>query len=198
MKIKAFTLSEVLLTLAIIGVITSITIPTLMTQNHARKYQTMTKKAIYILQASVDAKFEKKSATTRDMWDNGGFSFFEWLTDVGVNPDNHPEDAIMLVTHTMAGDDVDYGQTQDGMIYRAEITDRDDDYKHGAMVRFSVDLNGAEPPTQDTADEALGPGNEENEDIIWLRMDEYGTIRPLNHNGNNNAMRYFDLTNRGL
>ena len=61
MKIKAFTVSEVLLTLAIIGVLTSVTIPSLMAQNHAKKYQTMTKKAIYTLQTAVDAKFEQST-----------------------------------------------------------------------------------------------------------------------------------------
>lgn len=194
MKIKAFTLTEVLLTLAIIGVITSVTIPTLMAQNHAKKYQTMTKKAIYTLQTAVDAKFEQSTSKM-----DKNTPFFKWLSDEGADPDEHPEDAIRLTKYDKnnATAKSDVAQTADGIMYIATVTGASSKYKHGAKVRFLVDLNGTEPPTQTTVESGT-IDDTTAEDLIYLEMDKYGTIKPIGYNGNSNAFSYFDLGNNGL
>lgn len=192
MKIKAFTLTEVLLTLAIIGVITAVTIPTLMAQNHAKKYQTMTKKAIYTLQTAVDSKFEQ---STRKM--SSDLGFFGWLMHEGSDPDKHPEDAIRCTKYKYAASTNDRCQTADGLIFRAYDISYDDSYKHGGTAEFMVDINGMEPPFQHTVDEGTGT-DFTDEDIIFLKMDKYGTIRPIQKGNNDNALKYFDLANSGL
>ncbi len=190
MKIKAFTVTEVLLTLAIIGVLTSVTIPSLMAQNHAKKHQTMTKKAIYTLQTAVDAKFEQ---STRKADDFAGF--FTWLEDEGsiATRDDNPEDTIRLTKS-----DGNRAQTADGIIFRAYNIDYSTDHKHHVACSFEVDLNGMEAPTQKAFDQTLSNTERENEDIIYLELDTHGTIRPTVNGTNNNAMRYFDLSNFGL
>lgn len=183
-KTKAFTISEVLLTLAIVGVITSVTIPSLMAQNHAKKYQTMTKKAMYTLQSAVDAKYE---VSTKKM--NDFSSFFAWLANEGPDPDNKPEDAIRLSKSTGSN-----AQTADGVIFRTFDIYYDSDYKHHGAASFTVDINGTEPPTQKAFDEALSSDEREhNEDIIFLEMDRYGTIKPITNGANSNAIQYFDI-----
>ncbi len=192
MKIKAFTLTEVLLTLAIIGVITSVTIPTLMAQNHAKKYQTMTKKAIYTLQTAVDAKFEQSTSKM-----TSGTGFFGWLRNAGSDPDNHPEDVIRCTKYRYNNSTNDRCQTADGIIFRAYNISYDDSYKHGGTAEFMVDINGMEPPFQHGVDEGTGT-NFTDEDIIFLEMDRYGTIRPITKGNNDNALKYFNLGNNGL
>ena len=194
MKIKAFTVSEVLLTLAIIGVLTSVTIPSLMAQNHAKKYQTMTKKAIYTLQSAVDAKFEQ---STRKMESGSGLGFFGWLMHEGPDPENHPEDAIRCTKYAYVSNTNDRCQTADGIIFRAFDIAYSDTFKHGGRARFVVDINGMEPPERTSVDTGFGTAST-SEDIIFLEMDRYGTIRPITHNSNSNAMQYFDLSNFGL
>ena len=193
-KIKAFTLTEVLLTLAIIGVITAITVPSLMAQNHARKYQTMTKKAIYTLQAAVDAKYEQ---STRKMESGNNLAFFGWLMHEGADPEGHPEDVIRCAKYQYASAANDRCQTADGIIFRAFEIGYSDAFKHGGRAKFMVDINGMEPPFQRPVTEKTGTSFTD-EDIIFLEMDRYGTIKPITHNSNNNAMRYFDLSNFGL
>ncbi len=190
-KIKAFTLTEVLLTLAIIGVITAVTIPPLMSQNHAKKYQTLTKKAIYTLQAAVDAKFEHSTKKASDF--NG--KFFTWLTNEGSDPDKNPEDAIRLTRMSSNGRNA---QTADGIIFRMINIDTDERYKHHIIGDFIIDLNGAEPPTQTAFDGTLPANYQQNEDIIFLELDRHGTIKPCKSCANDHANTYFDVSNRGI
>ena len=155
MKTKAFTLTEALLTLAIIGVITAVTIPTLMAQNHAKKYQTMTKKAMYTLQSAVDAKYENSTKKMNDFP-----TFFEWLADEGddPNPDRRNEDAIRLVMSN--GNNA---QTADGIIFRTIRRAIDIDDKHHGTARFAIDINGTEPPTTKTFNLNLDNSETNNE-----------------------------------
>lgn len=136
MKIKAFTLSEVLLTLAIIGVITAVTIPALTSSNNDKKYMALTKKALVTLQGATDAKIALTSTIPRN--DN---HFFQWLTDEGGSGDENTLKTIHSADNTAI--------TPDGMVFHA-VTDyrplSDGRFKNTGFIY--VDLNGAEGPTE--------------------------------------------------
>lgn len=138
MKIKAFTLSEVLLTLAIIGVITAVTIPALTSSNNDKKYMALTKKALVTLQGATDAKIALTSTVPR------GFhrSLFGWLADEG---DSGDEDTLKTI-HSSEINDI--AITPDGMVLQAAINNGDPNTRFKNEGFVYVDLNGAEGPTE--------------------------------------------------
>ncbi|MBQ8887467.1 MAG: type II secretion system protein [Candidatus Gastranaerophilales bacterium] len=66
MKKNAFTLSEILITLAIIGVIAAITIPALMNNSNGQEYRTAIKKAISGLNQAIALNFALEGLTAQD------------------------------------------------------------------------------------------------------------------------------------
>lgn len=63
---KAFTLAEVLITLAIIGVVAAITIPTIVTSTNGREYETGAKKAMSTLANSLQMRYAMDGQTLAD------------------------------------------------------------------------------------------------------------------------------------
>ena len=78
---KAFTLAEVLLVLAIIGVIAALTVPNLVTSNMDKKYVALAKKAQTTLQQAIDTKMGDASLGTNRM----GMGLLQCLATPKVN-----------------------------------------------------------------------------------------------------------------
>ena len=147
-KKYAFTLAEVLLVLAIIGVIAAVTIPAIMQQSSEKKFSALSKKAVSTLQNAINLKIATVPIGPGDM----RASLFGWLLD-------GDEDG----TNTLKGVDTNASstvlQTPDGMIFyewhdtvcttastRTNIL--------GCTFWVMVDLNGSDAPTKSTVDNA--------------------------------------------
>ncbi len=120
---KAFTLAEVLAALAIVGVIASVTVPTLQAGFHDRKYKSLAKKAQLTLQQSVDATLlEDKIRKAR-----AGMGTVYWLAvdeyDIGGNTYVKEEPSLRIIE-----DD------HDGTLGSVQLTD-------GMIVQDSKTLN---------------------------------------------------------
>ena len=84
MKKGAFTLAEVLLTLAIIGVVAAMTVPSLMTSTEDKKLGAGAKKAYNTLQNAVTLKQAQTDLTPADATDG----LMKFLTGDGAIGDN--------------------------------------------------------------------------------------------------------------
>ena len=71
MRKLGFTLAEVLITLGIIGVIATLTLPTLMSNTAEREYSTAIKKAISSLTESVQMQVALENVSFDEMIDSG-------------------------------------------------------------------------------------------------------------------------------
>ena len=76
-KKSAFTLAEVLLVLAIIGVIAAVTIPAIMQQSSEKKFSALAKKSLSTLQNAIDLKLATTPIGPGDM----GVGLLQWLID---------------------------------------------------------------------------------------------------------------------
>ena len=76
-KKTAFTLAEVLLVLAIIGVIAALTIPAVMQQSSEKKFAALAKKTFSTLQNAVNLKIASSPVGPGDM----RIGLLEWLLD---------------------------------------------------------------------------------------------------------------------
>ncbi len=168
MKIKAFTLAEVLLTLSIIGVIAAVTIPALNSSNQNKKFLALAKKALVTLQGATDAKIQLTSSVPRS-----SNNFFGWLTDEGSGD----EETLKTIFHSDKT-----AITPDGMAFCANTT-----YHTNSSTRFKntgkvyVDLNGAEGPTQTTADnvdDLCDTTSTAAFDVVIFDVDNQGTFTP--------------------
>lgn len=75
MKIKAFTLAEVLITLGIIGIVAALTMPTLINSTHGKELDAALKKAYSILQQAIQRMtFEEGLEITWDNYPNNTFA----------------------------------------------------------------------------------------------------------------------------
>ncbi len=189
MKIKAFTLAEVLLTLGIIGVIAAVTIPTLTNSNKDKKFLALTNKALVTLQGAADAKIALTSSVPRNN------SLFRWLTDTGAGD----EDTIKTV-YSGVNNNIDAVMTPDGMAFQANISwtgGIDHRFKNEGFV--CVDLNGAEGPTETTPDTLNNIINVCNNaaafDVVRFNVDKEGTFttRNCNAEGCNKAKQYLGI-----
>lgn len=167
-KHKAFTLAEVLLVLAIIGVIAAVTIPATMQQSAEKKYAALAKKAVSTIQNAIDLK----------------------LTYVPTKPTAHGNN---LFTWLTSGEEFGYStlkvteqngtavQTPDGMVFYNWSVNTDSDAKLGIVASIHVDLNGAEGPTKTTIDTAAGAiqatqWDTRAYDVIRLELTKEGAI----------------------
>ena len=76
-KKTAFTLAEVLLVLAIIGVIAAVTIPGIMQQSSEKKFAALAKKTVSTLQNAINLKLATVPVGPGDL----GMGLLEWLLD---------------------------------------------------------------------------------------------------------------------
>ncbi len=79
MKKKGFTLSEVLITVVVIGIVAAMTIPTLMNDYHYKTYSAKIKKSVYEFSSAVDmfiTEEGKTSLASTYLFDSGGLDKF--------------------------------------------------------------------------------------------------------------------------
>ncbi len=140
MKKGAFTLAEVLLTLAIIGVVAAMTVPSLMTSTEDKKLSAAAKKAYNTLQNAITLKQAQTDLTPAD---TTGTSLMDFLT--GKSSDN-----VQVLKYTeMSGQVV---QTPDGIIMVSHGsqcgTGEANESGEFATTKcyVTVDVNGSEGP----------------------------------------------------
>lgn len=130
MKKIGFTLAEVLLTLSIIGVVSTMTVPSLISSIDERELQAQAKKAYNTLQSAITMKYAVSMKTTANT--------SALLTFLATNSDGTP--ATLKVT---AGAGTEVVQLPDGSIMAST----------GSANNFTVlvDVNGAGGPVFSTA-----------------------------------------------
>ena len=175
-KKTAFTLAEVLLVLAIIGVIAAVTIPAIMQQSSEKKFAALAKKTFSTLQNAINLKIATSPVGPGDL----GISLFEWLLEGDDDGTN-----TLKVIKTSA--DSTAIQTPDGVILRVYDSCGSPSTRREPLGRFcsfslAIDLNGAEPPTKTTMNnlnriqESYSKAS--GYDTIWLEVDSAGKILP--------------------
>lgn len=138
MKRNAFTLAEVLIALVIIGVIASMTIPTLLNNTNSQEYRTALKKAVAMINQAVTLHYALEGMTVSD------------YTDANSLRDNLFMKRMNVVSTTLGlgykGTGTATVVTADGIAYsfRAKTACTDD----GQSVCFKVfiDVNGDKKP----------------------------------------------------
>ncbi len=174
-KKSAFTLAEVLLVLAIIGVIAAVTIPSIMQQSSEKKYAALAKKASSTLQNAVNLKIATTPMGPKEM----GVNIIVWLLD-------GEEDGMNTLKAAKTNADSTVIQTPDGAIwyhnrtFGTYYTTKDkplNDYHY-----FLIDLNGSDPPTRTTVENAktLLAGQQSNQkayDLIEIFAGDDGRVR---------------------
>ncbi len=129
---KAFTLAEVLLVLAIIGVIAALTVPNLVTSNMDKKYVALAKKAQTTLQQAIDTKMGDAAVGTNKM--DGTKGVLRWLATAQAGG-NIP--AVLRISNSSGS--VKY-LTTDGIMYH-DITNATSCTNNAPCI-IVVDLDG--------------------------------------------------------
>ena len=147
-KKRAFTLAEVLLVLAIIGVIAAVTIPAIMQQSSEKKFSALAKKAYSTMQNAINLKIATVPIGPGDM----RASLFGWLLDGDEDGTNTLKGIKTNATSTVL-------QTPDGMIFyewhnTVCNTASTKTNMLGCIFWVMVDLNGSDPPTKSTVENA--------------------------------------------
>lgn len=176
MKKHAFTISEVLLTVAIIGIIAAVATPTVTVSNQNKKYSALAKKAQSTLQGAIDNKVAYTLSRP------SGNSLFTWL----VSGSEYSHDTIKFVQKN-----VEVITTPDGMVYYADGT------SSGGKLRYTgrvyIDLNGSDGPTQSTVNNGANmttvENNADNFDVIVFDISNDGNVEVTNAK----AKQYLDL-----
>lgn len=140
MKKGAFTLAEVLLTLAIIGVVAAMTVPSLMTSTEDKKLGAAAKKAYNTLQNAITLKQAQTDLTPAD---TAGSTLMSFLT-------GETADSVQVLKYTEKSDQI--VQTPDGIIMissggqcgTGEANESGEDATTKCSV--TVDVNGSEGP----------------------------------------------------
>ncbi len=185
-KYKAFTLAEVLLVLAIIGVIAAVTIPATMQQSAEKKYAALAKKAVSSLQNAIDLKLTYVPLNAAQM----NMHLFQWLAD----GEEFGFDTLKVVKHNANWSVV---QTADGTIYYVKSESNNSSNPTGKSVTLRIDVNGSEGPTKSTVENGLTDyvNDKKHHDIIYMGL--YGTNQlkiPTNSDAENDrARRYLGI-----
>ena len=157
MKKLGFTLSEVLLTLSIIGVVSAMTVPSLMTSIEDRELTAQAKKAYNTLQSAISMKYALTRQTPADIPENKIFD--EFLAG---------GDAPVLKYTKKSGNVV---QLPDGQIMTTRTggtnCDKTQSPSYGCWVQ--VDINGEDGPTFSHA----GDGSAKNSAGITMVKHSY-------------------------
>ena len=142
MKKGAFTLAEVLLTLAIIGVVAAMTVPSLMTSTEDKKLGAAAKKAYNTLQNAITMKQVQTELTPSDI--DGGATLWGML--IGKT-----DDKVQVLKYNEANDGgtsaTTVVTTPDGIVFHVDKKGPcGDGYGGGTPCIITVDVNGAEGP----------------------------------------------------
>lgn len=176
-KKQAFTLAEVLLVLAIIGVIAAVTIPAVMQQSSEKKFAALAKKMQSTLQNAIDLKIATVPIGPGDM----GVGLFQWLIDGEEDGTN-----TLKVAKVNSNTNASVIQTTDGMIFYVTVgatcsTASTPTKKLGCRSSVYVDLNGSEGPTKTTVDNLADLKTTDTGkayDVIYVNVTEEGYIKP--------------------
>ena len=179
-KKSAFTLAEVLLVLAIIGVIAAVTIPAVMQQSSEKKFAALAKKAQSTLQNAIDLKFATVPIGPGDM----GFGLLQWLIDGEEDGTN-----TLKAAKTDNASNARTIQTPDGMIIHLTHgqtcnTASTNTNRIPCYTEIYIDLNASDGPTNTTVNNAAttltasGYSNKTAYDTIILIAATDGKIRP--------------------
>lgn len=157
-KNKAFTLAEVLITLAIIGVIAAMTIPSLMTSTRGKEFEVAANKAMSTLSNGMQMRYSMEGQTLKDFV--GGRSdkyngFNEYLfgkQSKDLLPGERPiQPAIAYSSVRFSNENTSTGVyiLKDGMILHGYGGDN-------SHAWVWVDTNGQKGPTRSTIDNLPG------------------------------------------
>ena len=138
---KGFTLAEVLITLAIIGVVAALTIPSVIVKTQQQEYRTAAKKAYSVLSQAVQLTQVQDGYTFRDeeLFVQALVNNMNVVKEEGTLSGGYVPGSAVAVTIT--GDTSNYCfYTADG--FRYEVTDIDE-----TGVSFIVDVNGDKGPS---------------------------------------------------
>ena len=173
-KKSAFTLAEVLLVLAIIGVIAAVTIPAIMQQSSEKKFAALAKKTFSTLQNAIDLKIATSPVGPGDLQIN----LLAWLLE-GDEEGTNTLKAIKTNANSTAI------QTPDGVIIHWQgnakcTTPSTRTNLIGCADAIQFDLNGSDPPTKTTLDTLYLIDEQWEEakgyDTIWIEVDKYGKL----------------------
>ncbi|MBR1977087.1 type II secretion system protein [bacterium] len=200
-KKSAFTLAEVLLVLAIIGVIAAVTIPAVMQQSSEKKFATLAKKSASTLQNAIDQKIASVPVGPGDL----NVGFLHWIIDGEEDGTN-----TLKVIKRNNLNNTTIAQTPDGMVYYIYNSDRCTTPSTranplGCASWVFVDLDGADGPTKTTVENAVTRysqsfQNAKAYDTIGLRVEADGKVRARGH-GNiigTRSMKYLGTELSGL
>ena len=142
-KRNAFTLAEVLIALVIIGVIASMTIPTLLNNTNSQEYRTALKKSVAVVNQAVtlhyalEGKTVADYATAADLRDS---LFAKRLNVVSTG-----------VTTAYKGAGTATVVTADGIAYSFQVASACDDSGQTVCYNVFIDVNGDKKPNTLTA-----------------------------------------------
>jgi len=158
-----FTLAEVLITLAIIGVVAAMTIPTLMTSTNQQEFKTAIKKAVSVLNQAV---------TMNVALENSNFSNIVGISSDPINKDGLQDlfaNRMNVVSTETIGTLVGAGDgkvantsgtaneaffTADGMMFDLGAASTSGNCTDTAPCIIIVDINGDKKPNRLTTDSA--------------------------------------------
>ena len=179
-KKSAFTLAEVLLVLAIIGVIAAVTIPAIMQQSSEKKFTALAKKTQSTLQNAIDIKVASVPVGPGDV----GIGLFQWL----ISGEEDGTDTLKVIKTNANSSAI---QLADGTILRQNSntcgTASTRTKVLGCSTEIYVDLNGSDGPTKTTATSAgnILTSSRWNEkkayDLMIIYATPEGKIRPCNN-----------------
>lgn len=197
-KKQAFTLAEVLLVLAIIGVIAAVTIPAIMQQSSEKKFIALSKKAFSTIQNAMDLKLGSVPIGPGDM----GVGFLQWLLE-GEDDGTNTLKAVQRNNEN----NTTVMQTPDGMIFWLEdgancTTASTKKNKLGCYSVIFIDLNGADPPTKTTVENATVLLNNARTDVkaydtiaIFIHTDTRIASRSTSTAITNRSVKYLGVIN---
>ncbi|MBR1977293.1 prepilin-type N-terminal cleavage/methylation domain-containing protein [bacterium] len=161
---KAFTLAEVLLVLAIIGVIAALTVPNLVTSNMDKKYVALAKKAQTTLQQAIDTKMGDAAVGTNRMDGNAGI--LRWLATAQTDPSGVTTVPAVLRISNNAGTRY---LTTDGILYH-DVTNATA-CTNAVPCIIVVDLDGAAGITNNTVNNDLVGGDDvKSRDVVVFEI----------------------------
>ncbi len=150
---KAFTLAEVLAALAIVGVIASVTIPTLQAGYHDKKYKSLVKKAHLTLQQAIDATMLEDNIRKARV----GMGLVYWLAADSYRIDSvdyeKEEPSLRYITRRLSANFLGSVQMTDGMIIQDENTCNS--CAGSTVCTIYVDVDGRSGPTGSTINSTL-------------------------------------------
>ena len=145
---KAFTLAEVLAALAIVGVIASVSIPTLQAGYQDRKYKSLAKKAHSTLQQAIESTIMDDNI--RSVRDDMGIIY--WLASMNIGGFVKDEPSLRTIDEEIGVSTASVKLT-DGMIIQ-DLNECNSCNDNNVCI-IAVDVDGASGPTISVLDDPI-------------------------------------------